>query len=189
MKCEKVRNKILIEGLGEPEVREHIEHCAGCAIFADSLEKFSTAKPDESSYVVPGWLDEQVKNQARDFLAERTSRPAAPNMPYNNFASYFAMAATIVLVSWLFVSLVIPKRGTAGDHDASATSNAMASSSAELVSLDWNDKEVEDDLFSIDADIEFTFALMNNSSDDAGDSMDNSDNDTRFTVVVPDLLT
>ena len=104
------------------------------------------------------------------------------------------MAATIVLVSWLFVSLLLPKRSFDGNVDDSRLGrrgDSHASPSATAVSVAWDDHRVEEDFFSIDTDIELTFALMNVTSDDdsSGDSGDETDEDNRFNVLIPDILT
>ncbi|NOY75530.1 MAG: hypothetical protein GXP32_07030 [Kiritimatiellaeota bacterium] len=188
MKCAKVREKILIEGILDPKVAKHVERCADCAIFADSLEKFSPAKPDVNSFDIPRFIDDRVKTESRNFLVERARRPLTENTRHADFASYFAMAATILLVSWLFVSLLIPKRdaGNASHLNGPGKEDRSASTP---ISLSWNDKCIENDFFTIDTDIEFTFALMNVSPDDDSENSEDPMEDSRFKVYIPEILT
>ena len=191
MDCVKVQKKILLGELANPKVSAHLADCAECAIFADSLDRFVSAKPDEAAFEVPLRIDDRIKTEARDVIDGRTPPHALEiEMPHRNFASYFAMAATFILVSWLFVSLLIPKNGADGGARNAAGYNTRTTRDS-AVTLMWNDKMVEYDFFTIDTDIEFTFALMRISADeDAEDyDVDDSESEDRFNVVIPDILT
>ena len=190
MDCQKVQKKILLGEFANPKVRAHLEDCAECAIFADSFDKFVPAKPDEAAIEVPLHIDDRIKTGARDFIDGRTPLQAI-GIPHRNFASYFAMAATLILVSWLFVSLLIPKGGGGESSVATVAENPTPTGNESTVSLLWDDQVVEYDFFTIDTDIEFTFALMNFSSDDEPEdgSGDDFESDDRFNVAIPDILT
>ena len=192
MDCAKIQKKILLEGVSDPKVTSHLASCAKCAIFADSLEKFTPAKPEEGLLEIPGTLDDVVKSEARRLIAERSPRrPLNLDVRYGDFASYFAMAATVVLVSWLFISLLFPRhtQSRGGEAHLGSGGELKSASSDNTVSLAWTDNAVEEDFFTIDADIEFTFALMNISSDEDLDQSDDSSEDERFDIVIPEILT
>lgn len=192
MDCVKVQKKILLGELANPKVRSHLEHCAECAIFADSLEKFVPAKPDETSFEVPPRIDDRIMSEARDVIDGRTPPHALDiELPHRNFASYFAMAATLILVSWLFVSLLIPKNAVDEGSSGNVSGAVARIGNGSSASLMWNDQVVDSDFLTIDTDIEFTFALMKISADEDVDDhgSDDSEGDDRFNVVIPDILT
>jgi len=192
MNCGKVRKKILLGEVMNPKLRAHLEKCAECAILADSLDKFIPSKPDETYMEVPHNIDNFIKSEARDAIDGRTPPHAlTADNPYRDFASYFAIAATFILISWLFVSLLIPKNELEKSSFSNSVEKPSSTGTASTVSLLWNDKVVEDDFFTIDTNIEFTLALMSFTSDDEleNSSGDDFEVDDRFNVEIPDILT
>jgi hypothetical protein len=172
MNCSKIE-KDLLNGISNSEITAHLRECEECRIFQDSLEKFLPALPDSSNYTPPEQIDNAVKGEARTFIDKQIDMCNLKVSGYQRllvkFPSYLAAAACGVLIAWLVV-LAIPPQHTVKSSACLKESCVSQAPCGDSVggsdTISWSNVSMDEDFFTVSADIELNIMSISNSEQD-----------------------
>jgi len=175
MKCSNIQIDLL-NGISSSEMAEHISKCSECRLFQDSMEKFLVAKPDVNSYVPPEEINSVVRDEARAYIEKQMKMYNVSvhrhSRIFLKLPSYLAAAACGVLIAWLVVLALTPYQNRRAGRELSArgVSNSFSSDLAGDDAISWGNVSMDEDFFTVSADIELNLMLISSSEQESYDN-------------------
>lgn len=190
MTCENLHKKVLENDLEDAAVKAHLEMCADCRLAVETMDRFVAAKPDIEQFRIPRKLDDYITSEAKAFIDERknhivTSLPKHQVNPIYRWASVFAYAACFLLVAWMLI-IALTDSNTAST-DKNSKSQAKKSTVLDQEIRAWDNLDMSDEIFILNAEIEINFASLSFSDDEEVKKVDKKE-DEDFLLELPDLM-